>query len=165
VKQYRPALVLWWSRYELVDRVDTHGRPVAFASPAYWALQRRAFERRTHALTRDGAKVVAVQIQRTGIGVRSRCRPASCGPFVQRLVHATTAQDVWNTFLASHRSGPVRSISIQSLVCHDGASPCNDRLRSGVPARFDGTHYGPAAAPAVARAVIDRALAAAGLPR
>jgi peptidoglycan/LPS O-acetylase OafA/YrhL len=165
VKQYRPALVLWWSRYELADRVDASGRPVAFGSPAYWALQRHAFERRTHALTRDGAKVVAVQIERTGVGVRLRCRPGSCGPFVYRLVHATTAQDVWNAFLASHRSGPVRSISIQSLVCHDRASPCNDRLPSGVPARFDGTHYGPAAAPVVARAVIDRALAAAGLPR
>jgi peptidoglycan/LPS O-acetylase OafA/YrhL len=165
VAQYRPALVLWWSRYELADRVDARGRPVAFGSPAYWALQRRAFARRTSALTRHGAKVVAVQIERTGIGIRSRCRAGSCGPFLYRLVHATAAQDVWNAFLASHRTGPVRSISIQSLVCHDRASPCNDRLTTGELARFDGTHYGPAAAPGVARAVIDRALAAAGLPR
>jgi hypothetical protein len=58
----------------------------------------------------------------------------------------------------------VRSISIESLVCHSNASPCNDRLRGRL-ARPDGTHYDPAAAPIVARAVIDRALAAAGLAR
>jgi peptidoglycan/LPS O-acetylase OafA/YrhL len=164
VGQYRPALVLWWSRYELADRVDASGRPVAFGSPAYWALQRGAFARRTRVLTHRGSRVVAVQIERTGIGVRSRCRPGSCGPFLYRLVHARTAQDVWNAFLASHRTGPVRSISIESLVCHDRASPCNDRLPSGELARPDGTHYGQAAAPAIARAVIGRALAAAGLP-
>lgn len=59
----------------------------------------------------------------------------------------------------------MHSISIDGLVCHDSASPCNDRLPGGVLARPDGTHYGPAAAPAIARAVIERSLAAAGLPR
>ncbi len=165
VAAYRPALVLWWSRYELADRVDTHGRPVAFGSPAYWSLQRRAFARRSAALTRSGATLVAVQIERTGLGVTTRCRPSSCGPFLARLVQDTSAQDVWNAFLASHRSGHVRSISIQKLVCHDTASPCNDRLPGGGPARPDGTHYGAASAPIVARTVIDRSLAAAGLAR
>ena len=66
-----------------------------------------------------------------------------------------------------HRTatGAVRSISIQSLVCKDTASPCNDRLPDGSLARPDGTHYAAAAAPLVARAVINRSLAAAGLKR
>jgi peptidoglycan/LPS O-acetylase OafA/YrhL len=165
IAQYRPALVIWWSRYELADRVDARGRPVPFASRAYWALQRQAFVRRTAALTRDGAVVVAVQIERSGLGMATRCTPSACGPFLSRLLHDTAAEDAWNAFLASHRAGAVRSISIERLVCHDNASPCNDRLRNGVLARPDGTHYGPAAALLVARAVIDRALAAAGLPR
>jgi hypothetical protein len=58
----------------------------------------------------------------------------------------------------------VRSISIEDVVCHDNASPCNDRLPDGTVARPDGTHYSPEAAPAVARAVIARALTTAGLP-
>ena len=160
---YRPALVIWWSRYELADRVDASGRPVPVGNPAYWALQRQAFDRRTAALTRGGAKVVAVQIERTGLGIAGRCSASSCGPFLARLEHATAAQDSWNSFLASQRTGSVRSISIQTLVCHDNASPCNDRLPNGEPARPDGTHYGPAAAAIVARAVIERSLAAAGL--
>ena len=163
VARYRPALVIWWSRYELADRVDAHGRPVAFATPAYWALQKRAFTTRTAALTRHGAIVVAVQIERSGLGISTRCTPSRCGPFLERLIKATAAQDTWNAFLASHTTGAVRSISIGSLVCHNTASPCNDRLPDGTLARPDGTHYGAAAAPIVARAVIDRSLAAAGL--
>jgi peptidoglycan/LPS O-acetylase OafA/YrhL len=165
ISRYRPALVIWWSRYELADRVDAHGRPVRFASPAYWKLQKQAFATRTAALTRDGAIVVAVQIERSGLGMRTRCTPAKCGPFLRRLVSATAAQNTWNAFLASHTSGHVRSISIQSLVCHDAASPCDDRLADGSAARPDGTHYSPEAAPVVAEAVIARSLAAAGLPR
>jgi peptidoglycan/LPS O-acetylase OafA/YrhL len=165
VAKYHPALVIWWSRYELADRVDARGRPVRFATPAYWALQKHAFARRTAALTRDGAIVVAVQIERSGLGMATRCTPEKCGPFLERLIEATAAQNTWNAFLASHSSGPVRSISIQSLVCHDTASPCNDRLPDGSLARPDGTHYSAAAAPPVAQAVINRSLAAAGLQR
>jgi hypothetical protein len=165
IARYRPALVIWWSRYELADRVDASGQPVRFASPAYWKLQEQAFAARTRALTRDGSIVVAVQIERSGLGMATRCTPKQCGPFLRRLVTATAAQDTWNAFLASHRGGAVRSISIEGLVCHDTASPCNDRLPDGTLARPDGTHYSPEAAPAVARAVIYRSLAAAGLPR
>ena len=95
----------------------------------------------------------------------TRCTPAKCGPFLERLINATAAQDTWNAFLASHTAATVRSISIQNLVCKDTASPCNDRLPDGSLARPDGTHYAPEAAPVVARAVIDRSLAVAGLPR
>src|SRR5581483_12235857 len=164
IARYRPALVIWWSRYELADRVDAHGRPVPFASPTYWKLQRQAFAARSAALTRDGAIVVAVAIERSGLGMATRCAPQECGPFLRRLVSATGAQDTWNAFLASHRSGRVRSITIQRLVCHNNASPCNDRLPDGTLARPDGTHYSAEIAPVVAQAVIARSLRVADLP-
>jgi peptidoglycan/LPS O-acetylase OafA/YrhL len=165
IANYHPALVIWWSRYELADRVDARGRPVRFGSTAYWKLQERAFATRTTALTRDGAIVVAVRIERSGLGMATRCTPRRCGPFLRRLITATAAQDTWNAFLASHRGGAVRSISIAGVVCHNAASPCNDRLPDGSLARPDGTHYSPEAGPAVAQAVIVRSLTAAGLPR
>jgi hypothetical protein len=163
IARFHPALVIWWSRYELADRVDARGRPVRFASPAYWKLQEQGFDARTKALTRDGAIVVAVQVERSGLGMATRCTPHQCGPFLRRLIDATAAQDTWNRFLASHTRGAVRSISIQTLVCHNAASPCNDRLADGSLARPDGTHYSAEAAPAVAKAVIERSLAIAGL--
>jgi hypothetical protein len=163
IAKYRPALVIWWSRYELADRVNGAGNSVPFGSRAYWLLQKQAFARRTAALTHRGAIVVAVQIERSGLGMSTRCTPTQCGPFLKRLIDATSAQDTWNAFLASHTQGSVRSISIQKLVCKDTRSPCNDRLPNGSLARPDGTHYAPAVAPLIARAVIDRALAAAHL--
>jgi peptidoglycan/LPS O-acetylase OafA/YrhL len=163
IAKYRPALVIWWSRYELADRVDKAGNPVPFDTPAYWALQKQAFATRTAALTRYGAIVVAVQIERSGLGMSTRCTPAKCGPFLKRLIDATAAQDTWNAFLASHTSGAVRSISIQKLVCKNAKSPCDDRLPDGSLARPDGTHYAAEVAPEIAKAVIDRALAAARL--
>jgi SGNH domain (fused to AT3 domains) len=164
VARYHPALVIWWSRYELADRVDAHGRPVPFDSAAYWSIQEQAFAARTAALTRDGAIVVAVQIERSGLGMATRCTATRCGPLLRRLVDATAAQDRWNAFLAAHTYGAIRSISIENVVCHNRASPCDDRLPNGTVARPDGTHYSPEAAPTVARAVIDRALTAADLP-
>ena len=163
IAKYRPALVIWWSRYELADRIDQARNPVRFDTPAYWALQKQAFATRTAALTRYGAIVVAVQIERSGLGMSTRCTPTKCGPFLKRLINATAAQDTWNAFLASHTSGAVRSISIQKLVCKNRKSPCNDRLRDGSLARPDGTHYAAGVAPIIATAVIDRALAAARL--
>jgi hypothetical protein len=165
VATYRPALIIWWSRYELADRINAQGRPVTFATAAYWALQQQAFARRTTTLTSRGAIVVAVQIERIGIGITSRCSLSNCGPFLSRLIHATAAQDRWNAFLASHTTGTVRAISIQTLVCHNNASPCNDRLPDSTLARPDGTHYSPTASPTVAKAIIDRALTAANLKR
>jgi hypothetical protein len=157
--------VIWWSRYELADRIDAHGRPVRFASPGYWKLQERAFASRAAALTRRGATLVAVQIERSGVGMGTRCTPHACGPFLRRLTTATDAQNRWNAFLASHLTGKVRSISIEALFCHDARTPCNDRLPDGTLARPDGTHYSAEAGPAVAQAVIARSLGAADLPR
>ena len=92
IARYRPALVIWWSRYELADRIDAHGRPVRFASPGLLeAAEARVRDPHT-ALTRDGAIVVAVQIERSGLGIATRCTRAECGPFLRRLIDATAAQ-------------------------------------------------------------------------
>ena len=151
VARYRPALVIWWSRYELADRVDARGRPVRFGSRAYWALQRQAFVRRTTALTAKGAVVVAVEIERSGVGMR----PAAMRRAVAPSSPASSTR--WARRASGMRSslrtgqGSVRAIDIQPLVCRDAASPCNDRLPDGTPARPDGTHYGPV------RGALDRA--------
>jgi hypothetical protein len=57
----------------------------------------------------------------------------------------------------------VHSISINRFVCHDAASPCNDRLADGSLARPDGTHYSERAGAAAARRIVTEALHAAGL--
>ena len=163
VAQYRPALVIWWSRYEIADRLGPGGVVLPVGSTAYWAAQKAAFSKRVKALTGRGARLVAVQIERTGTGISTRCNATQCGPLLQRLVSRTDLQDHWNAFLASHNGPAVFSISIHRFVCHDAASPCDDRLPDGSLARPDGIHYSDAAAPGVAERVVAEALRASRL--
>jgi hypothetical protein len=115
------------------------------------------------ALTRLGAEVVTVQIERSGIGMLTRCTPTSCGPLLRRLIDRTDLQDTWNAFLAAHDGPTVHSISINRFVCHDDASPCNDTLPDGSPARPDGTHYSPTAGADVVRRILAEAFEVTGL--
>ena len=163
VARFRPALVIWWSRYELADRVRADGSRLVAGSAAYWQAQRRAFATRVAALTRLGARVVTVQIETTGRGVLTRCTSERCGPFVRRLVERRDLLNRWNAFLRRDHGPRVQSIWIEDAVCHDRASPCDDRLAGGGWARPDGSHYAREAAGSVASAIVTRALAAAGL--
>mgnify|MGYP000903457341 CR=1 FL=1 len=95
--------------------------------------------------------------------MNQRCARLQCGPFVLRLIHRTDLQDRWNWFLAQHHGPGVYSISINRFVCHDAASPCDDRLADGTPARHDGVHYTPQASDAVAERIVAAAFRAAGL--
>jgi peptidoglycan/LPS O-acetylase OafA/YrhL len=163
VARYRPALVVWWSRYEIADRLSAAGTPLRPGSDAYWLAQQASFGMRAKALTRFGARLVTVQIERSGRGMLTRCTPSKCGQLLHRLLFRTDLQDTWNDFLARHHGRTVFSISINTLVCHDAASPCDDRLPDGSLARPDGTHYSAAAGPRIAERVITAALQVAGL--
>lgn len=163
LKHFRPALVIWWSRYEVADRRWPDGTQLLTGSQEYWRAQQLAFQRRVNGLTSLGGKVVAVEIERLGIGVNDRCERLTCGPLIRRLAFETAIPDRWNWFLEQHRGRTVFSISINDAVCHDQASPCNDRLANGELARLDGVHYVPAAKPAVARRIVRAALRVSGL--
>jgi peptidoglycan/LPS O-acetylase OafA/YrhL len=162
-RRFRPALVIWWSRYEIADRLAPDGTRLTAGAAAYWRAQRRSFAARIAALTRFGAEVVTVQIERSGKGMLTRCTTTRCGPFLHRLIYRTDLRDTWNAFLARDHGRSVHSISIDRFVCRDAASPCNDRLADGSLARPDGTHYSARASAAVARRIVTQALHAAGL--
>jgi hypothetical protein len=163
VQQFRPALVIWWSRYELADRRSADGRHLVTGSHEYWREQQLAFEHRVKQLTSLGAKVVAVEIEPLGIGVNDRCARLQCGPLIHRLAFETVISNRWNWFLARHRGPTVFSISIDDAVCHDRARPCDDRLPNGELARVDGVHYVPAAKDAVAKTILRAALRVSGV--
>ena len=163
IRRFRPALVIWWSRYEIADRLASDGTPLTVGTAAYWRAQRKSFAERIAALTAFGAEVVTVQVERSGRGMLTRCTTSRCGPFLQRLIHDTDLQDTWNAFLAGNHLPSVHSISIDRFVCHDAASPCDDRLADGSLARPDGTHYSDRAGATVTRRIVTDALHAAGL--
>jgi peptidoglycan/LPS O-acetylase OafA/YrhL len=163
VERFRPALVIWWSRYELAPRPGPDGKVLPLGSRAYRRAQQASFEQRTRALTKLGARLVTVQIERPGRRLAERNPPEKAFLVGQTLLHRRDVVNAWNAFLARHKGPKVFSISIDRLVCHDGRNACNDTLPNGETARPDGVHYSERAGPRVASYVLGTALRVAGL--
>lgn len=163
IRKYKPALVLWWSRYELDWRLGRHHKVLRLGSPAYERVQQASFARRARALTALGARLVAIQIEPPGHDLAVRNPGEHYLLFGQTLLHRPDVVRKWNAFLARHKGPRVFSISIRGLVCHNSKSPCDDRLPNGHTARPDGIHYSATAARILVPKFLARAMRAAGL--
>jgi peptidoglycan/LPS O-acetylase OafA/YrhL len=141
VKAYRPAIVIWWSRYEVAPRLGPGGKVLPLGSKAYWNAQQASFEERARALTKLGARLLAVQIERPGHALAARNPPESSFLVGRTLLYRRDVVDAWNAFLGRHHGPRVFSLSVDRLVCHDADNPCDDRLPNGDTARPDGVHY------------------------
>jgi hypothetical protein len=166
IAKYRPALVIWWSRYELTSRLGKNGKVLRLGSPAYERVQQASFDKRASALTKLGARLVAIQIEPPGHILAVRNPGEHYLLFGRTLLHRPDVVRKWNAFLARHKGPTVFSISIANIVCHgprgtDGT--CNDRLPNGQPARTDGLHYSTQAAQILVPKILARAMNAAGL--
>lgn len=162
IQQYHPGTVVWWSRYELADRYDGN-KLLAAGSAEFWSAQQRDLSAALKRFRADGAIPVLVLTDRPGVGMATRCTPASCHPFLRRLVDDDGLRVKWvDLERQSAREGLARTIAIDDVYCHDSKEPCDDRNASGVPVRADGSHFSdPAMRRTVADALLDRALAAA----
>ena len=158
VAKYRPAVVIWWSRYELAPRLGPDGRVMPLGSRAYIRAQEASFEKRAAALTKLGARLVAVQIEPPGPDLAVRNPPERYFLVGQTLLHRRDLVNAWNAFLAGHKGPKVFSISIDHLVCHDTGIPCDDRLANGETARPDGVHYSDRAGRRLAAQILEAAL-------
>jgi SGNH domain-containing protein len=161
VARYRPALVIWWSRYELAPRLGQDGRVLPPGSKPWWRAQKASFKTRTRALTKRGARLVAVQIERPGQALATRNPSERAFLVGQTLLHRTGVVNAWNAFLASHKGPKLFSISIDGLVCHNAADPCDDTLTDGETARPDGVHYSETAMRVLGPQIFDAAWRAA----
>jgi len=163
VAQYRPALVIWWSRYELAPRIGPHGDVLPLGSKQWFREQEAAFNKRVTALTRLGARLVTVQIEPPGPDLAARNPGEHYFLVGQTLLHRQDVVNGWNQFLASHTGPTIFSISIKHLVCHNNTVPCNDNLPDGTSARPDGIHYSPTAMRLFAPVIFKRIWRIAGL--
>jgi len=141
VAKYRPALVLWWSRYELAPRLGANGKVMTIGSEPYSRAQKASFAKRTAALTKLGARLVAIQIEPPGPALAAHNPTERQFLVGQTLLRRWDMVQAWNAFLARHKGPKVFSISIMHLVCHNWKTPCDDRLADGESARPDGIHY------------------------
>jgi SGNH domain (fused to AT3 domains) len=163
VAEYRPALVIWWSRYELAPRKGLDGKMLPLGSKAWFRAQETSFDQRVAALTRLGARLVTVQIEPPGPDLAVRNPTEHYFLVGQTLLHRQDVVNGWNAFLGSHQGPDVFSISIRHLVCHNDRVPCDDRLQDGQSARPDGVHYSDTAMRLFAPVIFKKIWHTAGL--
>ena len=72
IERERPALVIWWSRYELAPRLGPDGKVLPLGSRAHLRAQQASFEVRARALRKQGARLVTVQIEPPGRPLAAR---------------------------------------------------------------------------------------------
>ena len=158
IKGFTPSIVVWWSRYELADRLSDNGKHLVAGTTAFWEAQRKSLRTTIDRLASRGAKVVIVQTDRPGQGMATRCTPASCDPFLRRLVEKDGLRVTWNKILDEEaaRDPRIRVISIDDVYCKDSAEPCNDKLPDGTFARPDGSHFSQKYMPVVAKVLAER---------
>jgi hypothetical protein len=162
VEKYQPALVIWWSRYELAPRVGAGGKMLTLGSKAWFRAQETSFDERVAALTKFGARLVTVQIEPPGPDLAVRNPSEKYFLVGHTLLHRQDIVNGWNSFLASHKGPDVFSISVRHLVCHNDRVPCDDRLPNGQSARPDGIHYSGEARPLFAPVIFAKIWNAAG---
>jgi hypothetical protein len=148
-----PDVVVWWDRFSLADFLTTNGEYVQAGTTRFWTLRKRQLASYVDRFSAQGATVVLLATEPVGQGIYTRCTPEACHPWHQRRIERADWLDRWNhilrTYAATHPDQAVYR-SINSRVCRDSGTPCDDRLPSGELARPDGTHYSDGAGEALA---------------
>lgn len=158
IKNFVPTVVVAWSRYETADRRSDSGKHLVAGTARFWAAQLQSLRTTVDRLASGGAKVVFVKTDRPGLGMRTRCTPASCAPSLRRLVYQDGLRVTWNKILDEEaaRDPRLTVIAIEDVYCKDTAEPCNDKLPDGTFARPDGSHFSKAYMPVVAEVLVQR---------
>jgi SGNH domain (fused to AT3 domains) len=166
IKDFKPSIVVAWSRYEMADRLSVDGKHLVAGTAPFWAAQRASLRKMTDRLASGGAKVVIVKTDRPGQGMATRCTPSACAPILRRLIDEDGIRVAWNKILDEEaaRDPRITVIAIDDVYCKDAAEPCNDKQPDGTFARPDGSHFSHAFMPIVAEALAAR-IASAIAPR
>ena len=171
VSEANPGVVLWWSRYEVVDRREGTGL-LDVDDPRFWRAQQESLRTSIDRLSSRGALVVIVLTERHSVGLRTRCQPGSCSPVLDRMLNHDEYRQHWNRLVTAEarRDARIRTISVDDVLCL-GSRPgttgghvnlCGDRLPSGGFGRPDGTHVNlDGFGTHVAGVLLDRAIAVA----
>jgi hypothetical protein len=162
IKEFRPTIVVAWSRYEMADRLSSNGKHLVAGTAPFWTAQRASLRTMIDRLASGGATVVIVKIDRPGAGIATRCTPAACPPILRRLIDQDGVRVTWNKMLDQEaaRDPRVRVIGIDDVYCKNAAEPCDDKLTDGTFARPDGSHFSKTYMPVVAEVLVKRVASA-----
>lgn len=145
--QYRPGVVLWWSRHEGIDRYAANGTLLIPSTEAFREAQKRDFIAAADRFTADGATLVVVLTERPGVGIMTRDQRTRAYPLIRNMVYHDEYRQHFNQIVkevAATRSN-VRTIDGDSLFCAPGPGSgpgalCDDSRGSQGYLRPDGSH-------------------------
>ncbi len=160
VVDQRPDVVVWWSRYDLADRVEPDGRHIRPGTPEFWKAQEADLRNEIDRLTVGGARILFIEQDRPGRGMLARCPAVGCNFFLRQLLEHHDWAEQWNQMVrdAAKLDPRIKVVNIDDVFCHDKAVPCDDTTPTEDKyARPDGSHFSPTSAPGVARVILDYA--------
>ena len=145
ISTYNPGYVLWWSRYEILDRYYG-GQIISPDTELFWQAQKKDFVATVDRMTKNGSKVVVILTERPGLKTRERSKAELEAPILVNMVYHDEYRRHFNSIVkevASTRDD-VLTIDGDSLFCskkqlHRSDSLCDDSI-DGKFIRFDGSH-------------------------
>ncbi|MDY5589220.1 MAG: acyltransferase family protein [Arcanobacterium sp.] len=152
MERYHPGIVLWWSRYEVIDRYTSSGELLKPTTEEFWQAQQRDFEAAAQRFTAHGATLVVVLTERPGQGMLTRDKATLNAPLIQNMIYHDEFRQRFNRIVADYAAthSSVRTISGDSLFCPESALPaagkesgtslCNDAVPAKGYIRPDGSH-------------------------
>lgn len=146
VVEYAPGVVIWWSRYEIADRI-IDGEVVAPNDEQFWAAQEADLRRAVDRLTAGGARLVVVLTERPGIGMMSRDEATLAMPLIQRLIHGDEFRIRFNEMVLdlAEEDPRIATVDGDALFCSPGPGTgpgelCDDSVVGIGLMRYDGSH-------------------------
>ncbi len=162
IERYRPASIIWMSRYEIADAPSPVETSLSPSSQEFWRFSSDSLDETIASLTIQDADVVFVPIEPSGTGILKRCKPQDCNWFLNRLISSEgiSYQEKWNQMLLNKTKSNSNThyFSITEFICKNTKVPCDDKL-NGKPARPDGTHFTPEGANQFIPKLVDFAIA------
>jgi hypothetical protein len=160
VIQQRPDVVIWWSRYDVADRLEADGRHVFPGTPEFWKAQEADLRGEIDRLTMGGARILFIEQDRPGKGMAARCPAVGCHFFIKQLLEHQDWAEQWNQMVRdTAKVDPrIKVVNIDDHFCHDHNVPCDDSTPTEDKyARPDGSHFSPTFGPEIARVLLDLA--------
>lgn len=155
----QPDVVIWWDRFSISGFRTANGEDVTSGSDRFWQLRRAALVRTAERFQADGAVLVFVATEPPGQALEADgCSGGRCLWLQFQVDHYADVTTKWNAMLqafAAQEGDRALFVDLTPAVCRSPVPYCDDSI-DGIPARFDGVHYGEAGSNFVVGVLIDR---------
>lgn len=144
-ESYRPGHILWWSRYEIIDRYQGD-KILSPDTEQFWVAQDQDFRASVDRLTRDGSTLTVVLTERPGLGTLDRPESELKAPIIKYMINHDEYRQRFNEIVRAVSRDNDRVFVVDGDTMFCGSEPtgrsdslCDDSV-DGKFIRYDGSH-------------------------